>query len=321
MTKAPDGHLISENDSPILKSNSGENGFVSQSLEVNKYPQTTTVTVIDNHTVTSGRRQEKGRSHRLPGAIIIGVRKGGTKALIEFLNIHPQVVAATDEMHFFSDDDNYGQGMHWYLNKMPMSLPDQITMEKTPKYFISQAAPDRIHSMNSSIRLVLALRNPVTRVISDFAQRVENMGDTGRNFTEYVLDNTTWEVKQDVLCLTISIYHLHLARWLQLFPLKQIHIVDGDRLISEPLEELKGVERFLGIPRYFSEEVVYFNATRGFYCMKKKVHGLYTASCLGATKGRDHPHVEGWVRDKLVRYFDTHNEKLFRMIGRRFNWS
>jgi len=49
---------------------------------------------------------------RLPQAIIIGVKKGGTRALLEFLRIHPDVRAPGPEVHFF--DRNYERGLDWY---------------------------------------------------------------------------------------------------------------------------------------------------------------------------------------------------------------
>lgn len=44
---------------------------------------------------------------RLPGAIIIGVRKGGTRALLEMLNLHPDVEVAKAEVkdHLISGGD------------------------------------------------------------------------------------------------------------------------------------------------------------------------------------------------------------------------
>ena len=48
----------------------------------------------------------------LPEAIIIGVKKGGTRALLEFLRIHPDVRAPGPEPHFF--DRNYHRGVLWY---------------------------------------------------------------------------------------------------------------------------------------------------------------------------------------------------------------
>ncbi|XP_063049943.1 heparan sulfate glucosamine 3-O-sulfotransferase 3A1-like [Engraulis encrasicolus] len=47
-----------------------------------------------------------------PQAIIIGVKKGGTRALLEFLRIHPDVRAVGAEPHFF--DRFYDKGLEWY---------------------------------------------------------------------------------------------------------------------------------------------------------------------------------------------------------------
>ncbi|KAK9393359.1 heparan sulfate glucosamine 3-O-sulfotransferase 2-like [Crotalus adamanteus] len=49
---------------------------------------------------------------RLPQALIIGVKKGGTRALLEALRAHPDVRAVGTEPHFF--DRNYGHGLDWY---------------------------------------------------------------------------------------------------------------------------------------------------------------------------------------------------------------
>ena len=52
------------------------------------------------------------RLQRLPQAIIVGVKKGGTRALLEFLKVHPDVRAPGPEVHFF--DRNYHKGLEWY---------------------------------------------------------------------------------------------------------------------------------------------------------------------------------------------------------------
>ena len=58
---------------------------------------------------------ESGRPEavrRLPQAIIIGVKKGGTRAVLEFLKEHPDVRAPSQEVHFF--DRRYDLGLDWY---------------------------------------------------------------------------------------------------------------------------------------------------------------------------------------------------------------
>ncbi|CAK6971223.1 heparan sulfate glucosamine 3-O-sulfotransferase 4 [Scomber scombrus] len=52
---------------------------------------------------------------KLPQAIIIGVKKGGTRALLEALRVHPDVRAVGNEPHFF--DRNYEKGLDWYRTR------------------------------------------------------------------------------------------------------------------------------------------------------------------------------------------------------------
>ncbi|CAL4076207.1 unnamed protein product, partial [Meganyctiphanes norvegica] len=116
-----------------------------------------------------------GRGHkkkRLPQAIIIGAKKCGTMALMSMISLHPQVAGTQHEMHFFERniftgwDNVYQRGLEWYRKQMPQSYEDQITMEKTPYYFVSEDAPKRIYEMNSSIKLILIVREPTTRIIT-----------------------------------------------------------------------------------------------------------------------------------------------------------
>ena len=66
----------------------------------------------------SGKRQmkvvadDKNRTKHLPQALIIGVKKAGTRALLEYLRMHPQVRAPGPEPHFF--DKHYKNGLKWY---------------------------------------------------------------------------------------------------------------------------------------------------------------------------------------------------------------
>lgn len=54
------------------------------------------------------RQQGLRPARQLPSALIIGVKKGGTRALLEFIRLHPDVRAAGSEVHFF--DRHYSKG-------------------------------------------------------------------------------------------------------------------------------------------------------------------------------------------------------------------
>ena len=53
---------------------------------------------------------------------------------------------------------------------MPYTTSTQLTVEKTPGYFIGDDVPDRVKAMNKSIKLLVIVRDPVERAISDYAQ-------------------------------------------------------------------------------------------------------------------------------------------------------
>ncbi|XP_012675346.2 heparan sulfate (glucosamine) 3-O-sulfotransferase 1-like1 [Clupea harengus] len=258
-----------------------------------------------------------GTSQRVPHSIIIGVRKGGTRALLEMLDIHPSVAAAATEVHFFDWDENYSRGFDWYRGLMPYSYPHQITVEKTPGYFTSAQAPERIRAMNASIKLLLILRDPAERVVSDYTQVYFNRLEA-RKPVRPIEDllvrggalNTRYKAIQR------SLYHLHMRNWLRYFPLEQIHLVDGDTLVRDPLPELRRVERFLELPPRIAASNFYFNQTKGFYCIRSDGR----ERCLHESKGRPHPPVNGTVLRQLRAYFRPHNRSFYRMVGRTFHW-
>lgn len=88
-------HLGAYNASPV--------SFVREQLSdlTNSDPPSNNISIANNF-----------GNKKFPQAIIIGVKKGGTRALLEFLRIHPDVRAVGAEPHFF--DRFYEKGLEWY---------------------------------------------------------------------------------------------------------------------------------------------------------------------------------------------------------------
>ena len=258
---------------------------------------------------------------RLPNAIIIGVKKGGTRALLEILKIHPSIRASSSEVHFFDRDENYEQGLDWYRQQMPTSLPGQITIEKSPSYFITPEVPERVYRMSKSVKLIAIVRDPTRRAISDYTQ---SLGRKPGNppFEEMAIKDNG-EVDEDWSKIAFGRYAEHLMLWLKYFPLSQIHFVSGEELIKRPAKEIKLVERFLNIKPFITEDNFYFNESKGFPCFVGKISNSGTVSrahCMGETKGRKHPAVHEEVLKRLREYFHPLNEKFYSMVQRNFHW-
>ena len=257
---------------------------------------------------------------RLPQCIIIGVRKCGTRALLEFLGVHPDVTIAQDEIHFFNQDDlYYGYGIEWYRQRMPYTYDGQVTMEKTPAYFTTREVPERIHSMDPGVRLLVIVRDPVSRLVSDYSQTLANKlarNKTCPSFESMVFESGTGRVKSYFKPVWTGLYHQHLQRWLAFFSRDQIHIVAGEQLIRDPYQELIKVERFLNLTHRFTTDQFYFNRTRGFYCMRN----LTSGHCLGSSKGRKHPHIDNTLLMKLRHFYRPSNRAFFNITGMTFDW-
>nr|XP_034987592.1 heparan sulfate glucosamine 3-O-sulfotransferase 4-like [Zootoca vivipara] len=254
---------------------------------------------------------------RLPQALIIGVKKGGTRALLEALRAHPDVRAVGTEPHFF--DRNYDKGLDWYRDVMPKTLEGQLTMEKTPSYFVTNEAPKRIHSMAKDTKLIVVVRNPVTRAISDYTQTLSKKPEIPTFEVLAFKNRTLGLIDASWSAIRIGIYALHLESWLQYFPLSQIHFVSGERLITDPAGEMAKVQDFLGLKRVVSEKYFYFNKTKGFPCLKKPEDSS-APRCLGKSKGRTHPKIDRDVIQRLRKFYKPFNVMFYQMTGQDFQW-
>ncbi|XP_058013014.1 heparan sulfate glucosamine 3-O-sulfotransferase 4-like [Ahaetulla prasina] len=254
---------------------------------------------------------------RLPQALIIGVKKGGTRALLEALRAHPDVRAVGTEPHFF--DRNYGHGLDWYRELMPRTLEGQLTMEKTPSYFVTGEAAGRIHAMAKDTKLIVVVRDPVTRAISDYTQTLSKKPEIPTFEVLAFKNRTLGLIDASWSALRIGLYALHLESWLQYFPLAQMHFVSGERLISDPAGELAKVQAFLGLRRVVTEKYFHFNQTKGFPCLKKPEE-TGAPRCLGKSKGRTHPVIDQDVIQRLRKFYKPFNVMFYQMTGQDFQW-
>ncbi|KAI6177636.1 Sulfotransfer-1 domain-containing protein [Aphelenchoides bicaudatus] len=290
-------------------------------LDLNRTPKLASV----NETLTQ----------RFPDAIIIGVKKCGTRALLEFLKINPLVKAPGPEVHFF--DKNFDKGLDWYRNQMPFTVKNQLTIEKSPAYFVSRQVPQRVHQLNPHMKLLLVVRNPIVRAISDYTQSVTRKKRSiqpTNTFEEMSRCNQThlnstrskWFQKRFSVdginsswgAVKIGVYHRFLQQWLHYFPISQFLFIDGERLIKSPADEIRRAERFLGLQPVVTSKDFVTDPIKGFPCVRRVDSKV--PHCLGKTKGRAHPKVDKKLIHKLQDFYRPENEKFFRLINQYFHW-
>ncbi len=189
-----------------------------------------------------------------PDFLIIGVTKGGTTSLYDYLVHHPKIFGAKKkELHFFDDDNAFKNGLIYYETLFPIKKnPTNLTFEASPGYFWKTVCVERIFQSYPKIKLILILRNPVKRAISHyfyfFKQRwveksfEEAISIKGKNVKN---QGSNWHQ-----IIEAGYYFEHLQRWLKFFPKEQIHITILEDLIINPELEVNKIFNFLGFENF-----------------------------------------------------------------------
>ena len=259
---------------------------------------------------------------RMPKCLIVGFAKCGTYALKSFLSLHPSIVCAENETQFFSRF--YHKGFDWYKQQMPLSSEHQITLEKTPSYVESKLALRRIHAFNSSMKLIVIVRNPVIRLQSSYAHFMSKNKNRKMNITfkEWCGDNKSIAQRMDLSSYFVDIYSL--------FRRDQVLVLSEEDLEVDPLRVMQEVETFIGLNHSFTKGIFVFNFKKGFFCFNTSNSKFRDISseikvdpitgCLNKNKGRSHPNVDRIFLKKLSLLALPLKEKLFRVTHKRFHW-
>ena len=197
---------------------------------------------------------------RLPDFLGIGVQKGGTTTLQRLLEQHPQVyLPPCKELHYFSL--HYGEGEAWYRQQFEAAAPHQRCGEITPYYVFHPEAPARIHALLPQVKLILLLRDPVERVLSQVAHSMRLELEPLELEAALAAEAERLQGAEQVLApadgrhrshqehsyLARSRYERQLQCWLRVFPREQLFIRRSEDLFAQP--ELLWAEllAFLGL--------------------------------------------------------------------------
>ncbi|XP_033096177.1 heparan sulfate glucosamine 3-O-sulfotransferase 1-like [Anneissia japonica] len=279
--------------------------------------------------------KELGYEQKLPKVINIGSKKSGTNAFGFFFQQHPEVCHSLgNEVHYF--DWNHEKGTGYYKSRMGFATKDQISFEKTPRYFVTEDAPLFIQKeLPEDIKFVLCVRDPVQRAISDFRHESElqerrkfkgrvdrtkylsqNGIMQGREFEKLVL-TPNGEVNASNEIIRTSLYFTHFQNWLKYYPRDRFLVINHDNLQNDVLTELKRAEQFLGLKSYFRADMFYFDESRHGSCMKGKPRPCPAKSTPGfLPKAQLNPQLQ----KKLYDFYRPYNNAFAKLIGKRFAW-
>ena len=252
----------------------------------------------------------------LPSFIIVGAVRCGTTSLYYNICEHSCVLPASyDEIGYF--DSNYELGINWYKSMFPTKFQKEkvksktgicITGEDTPFYFWDKKAIKRIKQDIPKVKIIILMRNPIDRAYSNYHLGVR-LGAESLTFEESIKKEMEHLMKNNELendniekflqprsYIAKGLYYQQIKNWFNEFSKEQILVLSTENLAMKPHQTLKQIFNFLGLPNEQIQNI-----------QNRKV-GNYQK-------------MDKDTRDLLKKIFQPHNEKLFKILGSKFEWN
>jgi len=186
--------------------------------------------------------------------VVAGTQKGGTTTLDSYLREHPLIsMAARKELHFFDTDENFctdAVDYAGYHANFAARSPMQLYGECTPEYMYWEPAAARMASYNPALKIIVILRNPITRAYSHwnmdreksrealpFLEAVQTEPERARRVWPQQLRHRAFVHK--------GLYAHQLKRLWTFFPVEQTLILRTEELQAAPNDALQRIADFL----------------------------------------------------------------------------
>ncbi|MDB4682135.1 sulfotransferase domain-containing protein [Synechococcus sp. AH-551-A10] len=188
---------------------------------------------------------------RFPNFIGIGAQKGGTTTLHAWLKTHPEAYLPNEkEIHFF--DQNFEKGNVWYQNKFKDAKKQQICGEITPYYLYHPKAATRINITIPNCKLIVMLRDPVERTISQLLHSQKRgfepltMEDALNAEKDRLASNSETSLQKHSY-VSRSKYLSQLTAYERYWHQEQILILKSEDVFENTLQNWIKIQEFLGI--------------------------------------------------------------------------
>jgi hypothetical protein len=252
---------------------------------------------------------------RLPDFLIIGTPRGGTYSLFSYLAYHPQIEPPKNirnrpgqqkELHFFNR--KYNKGISWYTDRFP-ETENKLLFEATPDYLYEPNSPSRIKNHMPKCKIIILLRNPVSRTWSLYYNYWRKRRKTKLNDLYGLLQTVTDNMEElpdlignDARLIHSGIYIRSIKRWFSFFPKKQFLILKSEDLFKNTMGILNECFDFLGVNKK---------------TYKPRFLGVYDLLKDSTSKNPTMPKL---LEDEMAEFYKPYNQELYEFLGRDFRW-
>lgn len=194
--------------------------------------------------------------------VIGGAQKAGTGTLDAIFRRHPQIqMASIKETHFFDDETrDWNAPDYSALDAFFQSRDDRLRGEATPITLYWRPAIRRLRDYNPDIKIILILRDPVTRAFSNWQHEYSRRRET-LPFSEAIrggrsrvrAEAVTEGLQRYCAYVERGLYGEQLAYLVEHFPKRNIHCEIFEELFGDRSAGLQRIAKFLGIGDFFGD--------------------------------------------------------------------
>ena len=173
----------------------------------------------------------------LPNFLYVGTDKAGSTFIYEILRAHPDCfVPRAKDIYYF--DKNYERGPAWYARFFADAAGKACIGELSHDYLHSRAGALRIRKDLGAIRIIISIREPVSRAFSNYLFLLRHgiscgtFQEAASRFPEII----EW-----------SLYAEPLARYIDLFGSRNVHVILFDDIRSRPADVQRRLFEFLAL--------------------------------------------------------------------------
>ncbi len=248
-------------------------------------------------------------SRMLPSFFIIGVMKGGTTSLFEYLGQHPEIELPREkEIMYFSR--HYRRSINFYRSFFQKAQPNKITGEASTIYFLNPHVPARIKKDFPNAKIILLLRDPIKRAYSNY--NMIKAVDPGKTFEEALeLDKKRCDPLESKFLTSLynppvtyeafnylkkGLYYEQLSEWLKYYSIDDLLILKSEDFYKNTNAELKKVYQYLGIKEVYPEDTEARNSRKYQTPLSEETY------------------------ERLKAYFHEDQLKLQELLGENFKW-
>ena len=180
----------------------------------------------------------------------------------------------------------------------------------------------RLRDSIPDVKVLLIVRNPIDRVVSDILHEysVAQHRDEVMPDVNDLIMGRAGQIEQKIISglsfnemmFYFSNYTLIYEMVASVFDSEQMMVVNGDKIVTEPLQEIRRVESFLGLPKLYHSDHFFYPKDGGFPCFN---FGKYSHCMDPKHKGRKHPQLKHETLQFLEQHFQPMVDAFFLQSG------